>query len=129
MGSCELQVGTTVELPEVRVQKKIKSMQVGVGGVDTCNLAKCSLEKGKQAVLRVPLTAYSCFCHVQVFKRPVQSCKQGDRAGICVTQLDPKLIERGIVCMPGSVPTFSAAIAAVERVRFFSGKLPSSGKV
>lgn len=54
---------------------------------------------------------------------------QGDRAGICVTQLDPKLIERCIVCTPRTVPTFSAAIAAVERVRFYSGKLPSSSKV
>ncbi len=71
-------------------------------------------------------------CHLgcaQVFKKPVQSCKEGDRAGICVTQLDPKLIERTIVCTPGSVPTISAAIAAVERVRFYSGKLPSSSKV
>ena len=59
----------------------------------------------------------------------MQSCQQGDRAGLCVTQLDAKLIERGIVCAPGTVPTFSAAIAAVERVRFYSGKLPSSGKV
>ena len=59
----------------------------------------------------------------------MQSCQQGDRAGLCVTQLDAKLVERGIVCAPGSVPTFSAAIAAVERVRFYSGKLPSSGKV
>ena len=54
---------------------------------------------------------------------------QGDRAGICVTQLDPKLIERCIVCSPGTVPTFSAAIAAVERVRFYSGNLPSTSKV
>ena len=59
----------------------------------------------------------------------MQSCQQGDRAGLCVTQLDAKLVERGIVCVPGSVPTFSAAIAAVERVRFYSGKLPSSSKV
>ena len=59
----------------------------------------------------------------------MQFCQQGDRAGLCVTQLDAKLVERGIVCAPGSVPTFSAAIAAVERVRFYSGKLPSSGKV
>ena len=65
----------------------------------------------------------------QVFRRPVQFCQQGDRAGLCVTQLDAKLVERGIVCAPGSVPTFSAAIAAVERVRFYSGKLPSSSKV
>ena len=37
----------------------------------------------------------------------MQFCQQGDRAGLCVTQLDAKLVERGIVCAPGSVPTFS----------------------
>ena len=73
---------------------------------------------------------YVHFCgRVQVFRKPVQSCVQGDRAGICVTQLDPKLIERCIMCTPGTIPTFTAAIAAVERVRFYSGKLPSSSKV
>lgn len=77
-------------------------------------------------LVRSQMLASGC---LQVFKKPVQACMQGDRAGICVTQLDPKLIERCIVCSPGTVPTFSAAIAAVERVRFYSGKLPSSSKV
>lgn len=48
---------------------------------------------------------------------------QGDRAGICVTQLDPQLVERGVVCAPGSVPTFAGAIAAVEKIRFYSGQV------
>ena len=47
---------------------------------------------------------------------------QGDRAGICVTQLDPKLIERGLACTPGSIPTFSSAIIAVEKIRFYVGE-------
>ena len=80
-----------VELPELRVVKKVKSMQV--------------------------------------FRQPVSACRQGDRAGICVTQLDASSLERTLLCTPGSVPTFSSAIAAVEKVRFFSGALPSKSKV
>ncbi len=86
-----LQVGGMVELPELRLVKKVKSMQV--------------------------------------FRRPVPSCAQGDRAGICVTQLNASNLERTLLCAPGTVPTFSAAIAAVEKVRFFLGTLPSKSKV
>ncbi len=50
---------------------------------------------------------------------------QGDRAGICVTQLDPGLLERGLACAPGSLPCFSSAVAAVEKVRFFGGPVHS----
>ena len=50
---------------------------------------------------------------------------QGDRAGICVTQLDPDLLERGLACAPGSLPSFSSAVAAVEKVRFFAGAINS----
>ena len=43
---------------------------------------------------------------------------QGDRAGLCVTKLDAAVLERGLACSPGSVPTFSGAIAAVEKIRW-----------
>ncbi|EKX39029.1 hypothetical protein GUITHDRAFT_143832 [Guillardia theta CCMP2712] len=56
---------------------------------------------------------------IQMFKKPVNKIAQGDRAGILVTQLDAKLIERGVLATPGSVPSFSAIVASVERVRFF----------
>lgn len=49
--------------------------------------------------------------------------------GICVTQLDAKLIERGLACTPKSVPTFTGAIVAVEKVRFFLGPVRSRTKV
>jgi selenocysteine-specific elongation factor len=58
-----LRVGDTLELPELRLQKKAKSMQM--------------------------------------FRRAVQACGRGDRLGICVTQLDAKLVERGLACTPG----------------------------
>lgn len=42
---------------------------------------------------------------MQMFRQPVESAIMGDRVGICVTQFDPKLLERGLVCTPGSLPT------------------------
>lgn len=59
--------------------------------------------------------------HTQVF--------QGDRVGLCVTQLDPQLVERGVVCAPGSVPTYSGAVASVEKIRFFSGQVRTGGRM
>jgi selenocysteine-specific elongation factor len=48
----------TIEIPSLKVQKKIKSMQM--------------------------------------FRKPIDRAIQGDRLGICVTNFDAKLIERGI---------------------------------
>eukprot|EP00191_Tetraselmis_sp_GSL018_P019912 CAMPEP_0177580092 /NCGR_PEP_ID=MMETSP0419_2-20121207/1355_1 /TAXON_ID=582737 /ORGANISM="Tetraselmis sp., Strain GSL018" /LENGTH=575 /DNA_ID=CAMNT_0019068895 /DNA_START=52 /DNA_END=1783 /DNA_ORIENTATION=+ len=80
----------TLELPELKIQKKVKSMQM--------------------------------------FKQPVQKVARGDRAGICVTKLDASLMERGLASSPGLVPTFSAAIASVEKIRFYAGVVSSGTK-
>ena len=42
---------------------------------------------------------------MQMYRAPVQRAAQGDRVGICVTQFDSKLLERGLVCSPGHLPT------------------------
>jgi selenocysteine-specific elongation factor len=60
-----VKVGDTIELPALKQEKKIKSMQM--------------------------------------FRKPVQAAKQGDRVGICVAQLDSTLIERGIASSPKSL--------------------------
>ena len=49
--------------------------------------------------------------------------------GICVTQLDPTRVERGWLCTPGTVPTFSAAIAALEKIRFYVGDVRSKQRL
>ncbi|PNW81764.1 hypothetical protein CHLRE_06g259200v5 [Chlamydomonas reinhardtii] len=65
---------------------------------------------------------------MQMFKQPVQRANAGDRVGVCVTQLDAGLIERGLACSPGTVPTFRGAVAAVEKIRFYAGRVPSRAK-
>lgn len=59
-----LRVGEVLELPDLKLQRKVKGMQM--------------------------------------FKAPVAACARGDRVGICVTQVDAKLIERGLACTPGA---------------------------
>ena len=56
---------------------------------------------------------------MQMFHKSVRTAGQGDRVGLCVTNLDPKLIERGIAVTPGSIPLLSTAICMVKKVRFF----------
>ena len=65
---------------------------------------------------------------MQMFRRKVELIRQGDRAGICIANLDPKLMERGVAAKPGSVKLMKGAIAVVKKVRYFRGTLVSGGK-
>ena len=66
---------------------------------------------------------------MQMFRQPVVSAKQGDRVGICITNLDPKLIERGIATSPGSVPLLHNVLCLVKKIRFFRMPCKSLSKV
>ncbi|XP_069010538.1 selenocysteine-specific elongation factor [Embiotoca jacksoni] len=85
-----LAVNDTVEIPALKVTKKIKS--------------------------------------VQMFRRPVSGALQGDRVGVCVTQFDPKLLERGVVCTPGSLRTLFASVISVRKIGYFKGSLATRAK-
>ncbi|XP_035007852.1 selenocysteine-specific elongation factor isoform X3 [Hippoglossus stenolepis] len=85
-----LAINDTVEIPALKVTKKIKS--------------------------------------VQMFRKPVSGAMQGDRVGVCVTQFDPKLLERGVVCTQGSLHTFYAAVISVRKIGYFKGSLATRAK-
>ncbi|XP_027624611.1 selenocysteine-specific elongation factor [Tupaia chinensis] len=85
-----ISLGDSVEIPALKVVKKVRSMQM--------------------------------------FHRPVTSALQGDRLGLCVTQFDPKLLERGLVCAPGSLHTVHAALISVEKIPYFRGALQTKAK-
>ncbi|XP_071153895.1 selenocysteine-specific elongation factor-like [Mytilus edulis] len=65
---------------------------------------------------------------IQMFKQPTDKIVQGDRAGVCVTQFDPKQLERGLVCTPGSLPTFGAGIMTVSNILYYKGAINSKAK-
>jgi len=54
--------------------------------------------------------------------------KQGDRVGMCVTQFDPKQLERGLVCTPGVLPTISAAVVSVQKIPYFKSTVNTKAK-
>ncbi len=59
---------------------------------------------------------------IQTFHTPQTRAKVGDRVGLCVTGLNPKAVERGIVAFPGSVTPISSVIAVVRGTRFYLGQ-------
>jgi len=65
---------------------------------------------------------------MQMFRKNVKTAKQGDRVGMCVTNLDTESIERGIAATPGSVPLLHGVICLVKKVRFFRGACKSNAK-
>ncbi|ESO86354.1 hypothetical protein LOTGIDRAFT_220667 [Lottia gigantea] len=65
---------------------------------------------------------------MQMFKKPVQKIVQGDRAGICVTQFDAKLLERGLICTPGALPTVHAAIISLNKISYYKGPIATKSK-
>jgi selenocysteine-specific elongation factor len=79
-----------VEIPNLQMQRKVKSMQI--------------------------------------FHKSVKIAKQGDRVGICLTNLDSKFIERGIACAPGSVPLLHSVVCLVKKIRFFRFPCKSGAK-
>ena len=65
---------------------------------------------------------------MQMFHQSVESAFQGDRLGMCVTQFDPKLLERGIACTPGSLPTAFGLIINVDKVTYFKQSIKNKTK-
>jgi hypothetical protein len=60
---------------------------------------------------------------LQSFKQDVSAAAAGDRAGICVGQLQPSRVERAFVSAPGLLQEVSACVCAVEKCRFYNGAL------
>ena len=65
---------------------------------------------------------------IQMFKKPAQRVEQGDRCGMCVTQLDAKALERGIACTHGHVTLVSSALVAVRQIRYFKAPCKTGAK-
>ena len=63
---------------------------------------------------------------MQKFKQPSQAAMQGDRVGICVTQFDPALLERGFASAPGTLTSMQSFIMPVNLIKYF--KLPATSK-
>ncbi|XP_054156820.1 selenocysteine-specific elongation factor-like [Oppia nitens] len=65
---------------------------------------------------------------MQMFHQKIDRAIQGDRVGVCITQFDPKLLERGVVCSPGFMILVYGMVANVHRIAYFKGKYTTKAK-
>ena len=65
---------------------------------------------------------------MQMFHKKIDRAIQGDRIGVCVTQFDPKLLERGIVSSPGFMNSVWAVVANVNKIGYYKGRYATKGK-
>lgn len=87
----KIKVNDTIELPSLKEQRKVKS--------------------------------------IQMFKNPVQCAGQGDRIGVCVTQFNSNLMERGVICLPGYLSYIHAAVIKLNRIEYYKLPLKSKSKL
>ena len=129
-----MSLGQGIEIPSLGVQKKIKSIEMfrtnvkkaiqvssstmGIGQAAVCSTIATA---GRPRRVARALVLSSGICARVVLAMPCVYAWQGDRVGVCVAGLNSKLLERAIICTPGSVNLVSKAIALVKRVRYFRG--------
>lgn len=63
-----------------------------------------------------------------MFRKPLSEATQGDRIGICVTQFDPSLLERGVASTPNYLRATFAVVAKVSKISYFKGACNSKAK-
>ena len=87
---------------------------------------------------------------MQVFKQPVDQAYSGERVAVCITQLDPKSIERDYLCEPAGgdsssspssgaaagaadgkcvIRTFDVCVARANKIAFFKENIASGSKI
>uniref|UniRef100_A0A1B6KGY1 Selenocysteine-specific elongation factor n=2 Tax=Graphocephala atropunctata TaxID=36148 RepID=A0A1B6KGY1_9HEMI len=65
---------------------------------------------------------------IQIYRRNVEKGEAGDRMAVCVTQFDPKLLERGIASTPGLISHIYAAITSIHKVKYYKQTISSKTK-
>lgn len=65
---------------------------------------------------------------IQIFRKAANHALQGDRAGLCVTQFDASLLERGLISTPGILPNANAMVISLKKIRFFKQDISSGSK-
>ncbi|KAL3656171.1 hypothetical protein V7S43_019000 [Phytophthora oleae] len=99
----------------------------GNGTVLTGTVLSGALERGDELEM-LPLGVKAKVKTLQVFKKDVAKCSQGDRVGVRVNGLDPALVERALaVAPPGSLTSVTQVVIPVTKVPFFRDVTCKSG--
>ncbi|KAM7346140.1 eukaryotic translation elongation factor, selenocysteine-specific [Cochliomyia hominivorax] len=66
---------------------------------------------------------------IQMFRQPLQKAQMGDRVGICVTQFNAKLMERGVICQLGYLQPIYAAVIKLQPIQYYKYAIKSKTKL
>ncbi|XP_017060978.1 selenocysteine-specific elongation factor [Drosophila ficusphila] len=66
---------------------------------------------------------------MQMFRQNVTSASMGDRIGLCVTQFNAKLLERGIITQPGYIKPIYAVCLQLKPIRYYKHAIKSKSKL
>lgn len=64
---------------------------------------------------------------MEMFRKPIQSARQGDRVAMLMYHLESDLVERGIACSPGYLKRCKKIVIDLNIVRLY--KRPIKNKV
>ncbi|KAH8301507.1 hypothetical protein KR059_005162 [Drosophila kikkawai] len=65
---------------------------------------------------------------MQMFRQNVTSASMGDRIGLCVTQFNAKLLERGVISKPGYLKPIYAVCLQLKPIRYYKQAIKSKSK-
>lgn len=65
---------------------------------------------------------------MQMFRKAVNSGAAGDRLGLCITNFDPKQLERGLIFQGETVQSVLVVIVKIEKIRYFKRKIETKAK-
>uniref|UniRef100_A0A6P4FLT2 Selenocysteine-specific elongation factor n=1 Tax=Drosophila rhopaloa TaxID=1041015 RepID=A0A6P4FLT2_DRORH len=66
---------------------------------------------------------------MQMFHQNVSSASMGDRIGLCVTQFNAKLMERGVIAQPGYLRPIYAVCLQLKPIRYYRQSIKSKSKL
>ncbi|KAI5700604.1 hypothetical protein M8J76_009630 [Diaphorina citri] len=65
---------------------------------------------------------------IQIFRKSVDLAIKGDRVGLCVTQVDCKLFERGLVTSENYLKSTYACVIDLNFIKYYKHSIKSKGK-
>lgn len=65
---------------------------------------------------------------IHSFRKSINLAKAGDRIGLCITQFDPNLLERGMIAKANYLKEINMAIFKINLVKYFKGSISSKSK-
>ena len=63
-----------------------------------------------------------------MFRKPLNSAKQGDRVAMLMTHLEAENIERGIACLPGAMKKILKFVLDINKVRLYKRSIKNKAK-